>query len=32
MNVSLKVLYRHYDVRTNREKMSVRKDEIPSQS
>lgn len=32
MNVSLKVLYRHYDVRTNREKMSVRKDEIPNQS
>ncbi|WP_435074909.1 tyrosine-type recombinase/integrase [Halorubrum sp. HHNYT27] len=32
MNVSLKVLYRHYDVRTNREKMSVRKDQIPRQS
>lgn len=32
MNVSLRVLYRHYDVRTNREKMSVRKDEIPNQS
>jgi len=31
MNVSLKVLYRHYDVRTDREKMSVRKDSVPNQ-
>ncbi|AUV80575.1 integrase [Salinigranum rubrum] len=31
-NVSLKVLYRHYDVRTEREKMAVRKNQLPDWS